>query len=287
MEVKNFLSYCRLARNLSPATCTHYENVVCLFETYCITHDKGLREACQRDVIDYLMFLSSDGLKAVTINNRLIILRQFYDYCMRFEGWRENPCAGVKALRQPKPLPRFIEKHVLDAALSAIDVSTYEGRARHAAFAFAYMTGARLSEIASVRPDDVSLFRSSVRILGKGSKERIVPIPDTLKAILRDYISERMQQPTTEPWLFLTQAGNKHNRSSFERLVLSVLAGRVTRDLAHPHMLRHSYATILMLASVPLQRIQLYLGHASIETTMRYLAVTQMQSDFNQLNNVF
>lgn len=285
---KNFIVWCRSVRCLSEQTCIHYEKITSLFETYCESVAIPLDRFTPNDVNRWIIAQSSEGIKAVTINNRVSCLRMMYDYACRFEGWQLNPFVAVEKLKVPKLLPKFIEDITIRRAVAAIQgIGFFEVRARTLVM-FLYMTGVRRAELAAIRVSDVSIDSRIVRIYGKGRKERICPLPETLIPLLLEWQAARAGMlPRDSQWYFCSSVGHPMSNTAIAQVIHMVFDAWLPRKMCHPHVLRHSFATHLMRAGVPIVDIARLMGHTSTATTLRYLSLAPDAQYSSMLDRIF
>lgn len=284
----NFISWCRSVRCLSEQTCIQYDKISSLFAEYCRTVGIALCDFTESDVNRWIIYQSSAGVKAVTINNRVSCLRMMYDYACRFEGYPINPFVAVQKLKVPKLLPKFIEDATIMKAIhECAGIGFYEVRAR-AVVAFLYMTGIRRAELQNIQCSDIIIDAGLVRIFGKGRKERMCPLPNTLLPFLSEWEQARAGMlPHPSQWYFCSSVGRQMSNTATAQIVRYVFAGLVPKKYAHPHILRHSFATRLMRAGVPIVDISRLLGHASTATTLRYLSLAPDTQYAGMLNAIF
>ena len=208
--------------------------------------------------------------------------RGFYGYLARNHGYLCNPCAGVRAPKSQKVLPRTLSPDEAAKLLEfhPSDLMTLRDKAM---FELCYSSGLRLGELASLKPEDLSLADGTVRVTGKGGKTRIVPVGSKATDVLRKWMSQRevLVKPG-ETALFLSRYGRNISRRSIDqRLKLQALRQGVSADI-HPHVLRHSFASHVLQSSGDLRAVQEMLGHASISSTQIYTHL-----DFQHLSKIY
>lgn len=283
-----YIQFLSLARNLSPTTCKHYSDIMHVFAEFLQSAGLDEREVTNADVTRWVMQQASHGIKAVTINNRLVAMRRYYDYCVRLHEYPSNPFVGIEPLKVPKLLPKYIPATTIQRVVDSLSTSSFDGVRAAAIIMTFFCTGIRRSELTSLSAFDVDVSSRVVHVFGKGRKERITPIPDKLvpyllrwQSIIEDSFAHR---PLT---YFCNDLGERLNETFLWRLFHEVFAGFVERKLQHPHVLRHSYATTLMQAGVPIVDIARLLGHSSVATTMRYLSLSPSSQYSATVNAVF
>jgi integrase/recombinase XerD len=188
------------------------------------------------------------------------------------KGAEENPTLNVEAPRAFFPLPHFLNVDEVDRLLAAPDLSTPRGLRDRAMIEVLYATGLRVSELVGLRVDGVNLDAGFVRCLGKGSKERIVPLGDSACSAVGDYL-KRARGPHASELLFLSEKGDPLTRFDFWHSLKEHSARAGIRKNISPHVLRHSFATHLLERGADLRAVQMMLGHANISTTQIYTHV--------------
>lgn len=283
-----FIQWCKFVRCHSEATCTEYNKMIALFESYLEAHSLSLQSFTETEVNDWIISQTSVGVKCVTVNTRVTCLRTFYDYLCRFQGFPTNPFVGVKKLKVPKVLPKYIERATIDKALAAISGTSFLNVRARVSVAFLYMTGLRRAEFANLRMIDVNRVGHVVRVFGKGRKERLCPIPLALDSYLDEWERARatfVQVPSE--YYFCGTDGNMISDTAIARIIHRVFDAWVPKSFAHPHILRHSYATTLMQSGLPIVDISRLLGHTDTHTTLRYLSLSPSSQYSAQLNSIF
>jgi integrase/recombinase XerC len=223
------------------------------------------------DIARHLATLHARGLSGRSLARMLSAWRAFYRFLLeRDPARREDPCAGLKAPKATRRLPSALTP---DEAAKLVTVKTDDplGLRDRALFELAYSSGLRLSEIAGVDCERIDLASGEVRVLGKGAKERIVPVGRAARTALRAWLAVRMTLARgTEAALFVGRSGRRLSpRAIQQRLAQQAVRQGLDRHV-HPHMLRHSFASHLLQSSGDLRAVQELLGHASIASTQVY-----------------
>jgi integrase/recombinase XerC len=230
-------------------------------------------------VQDWLVAGHSQGLAPATLARRLSSLKSLFSFAVRQKLCLENPAAGIRAPKLGKRLPKILPQHQTQALLETTN-RKFDSR-ELALLALLYGCGLRVSEVVGVNLSDLSMnFKSSVgevRVLGKGNKERIVPLPDVAVGLIEQWLGERNNLLPKDDALFLNKFGNRLSVRSVQRMLKS-RALETGADLSiTPHKLRHSFATDMLTGGANLRTIQQFLGHASLATTEHYTHVTLPQ----------
>jgi integrase/recombinase XerD len=217
--------------------------------------------------------------KATSVARRLSTLRRFYRLQVERATVREDPTARVRAPKKPRQLPKLLSEAQVEALLGAPAVATTLGLRDRAMLETLYATGLRVSELVGLRLTQVSLDMGVVRVIGKGSKERLVPLGDEAVEWLQRYAKEArpaLAGDTTNQALFLTARHTPMTRQAFWALIKRyALKAAITPAALSPHVLRHAFATHLLNHGADLRVVQLLLGHADITTTTIYTHVAR------------
>jgi integrase/recombinase XerC len=238
--------------------------------------DAGLVSVDASIIRDYLAELF-DSKTPTSIARKLACLRTFFQYCMR-EGWVEsNPAKEVASPKIPKRLPKFLTIDEVEALLGAPDTTDTLGLRDKAIMELLYASGLRVSELVGLDTPDLNITSGTVRVLGKGRKERVVPVGTKACEAIRKYIAMKHSIfPSTDGHgaLFVNRQGGRLTARSIERLVSKYLKRCGIQKTVTPHVLRHTFATHLLNAGADMRGIQELLGHASLSTTQKYTHVS-------------
>lgn len=287
-EVLAYLDRLRLERGYSVHTVAAYGRDLGKFGAWCRRRGTEVAAASRDEVRMYLRDVGAQRLSRATQARQLAALRGFFRF-VQAEGWRgDEPTAALAAPRLRRPLPRYLHAAQVEALLAAplaAPAAAPAERARrlrdHAMLQVLYACGLRVSELISLRPDDLDLEMGLVRCRGKGDKQRLVPLGRAAQAALREWLTDGWRQILSArrcaggapAWLFPTASGQAMTRQAFWRNLAAYgrqagLAARLS-----PHMLRHSFATHLLEGGADLRSVQTMLGHAEIATTQIYTHV--------------
>ncbi|HEX2829965.1 MAG TPA: tyrosine recombinase XerC [Burkholderiales bacterium] len=234
------------------------------------------------DVRRFAAKLHGGGLDARSIARMLSAWRGFYRYLARDHGYKDNPVLGIRAPRAAKRLPQALSPDEMHRLLEVDPDSALASRDK-AMFELFYSSGLRLSELTGLAPSDVNHADGTVRVTGKGSKTRVIPVGAQALKALDEWLQTRAAIPRHEPAaLFVSRTGKRLSpRSVQQRLKTLALKQGLTTDV-HPHVLRHSFASHVLQSSGDLRAVQEMLGHASISTTQVYTHL-----DFQHLAKVY
>lgn len=274
--VQDFREYLTLGRNLSPNTIKSY--TFDLKHLYEYAADQGLEvlKLTYPDLEHFLAYLADLGLDTRSMARVVSGVRAFYRYLFVEEVIESNPTDLLEAPRIGRRLPEVLTVKEIDRMIDSIDLSTSHGVRNAAMLELLYSCGLRVSECCELRFQDLSLEHKYLRVMGKGSKERLIPMSDTAVARIMDYIpirQEIQEKPGCRDFLFLSRLGRPLSRQMVF-MVIKELAKEVgIQKSISPHTLRHSFATHLLEGGASLSAIRDMLGHADIATTEIYTHV--------------
>jgi len=270
-EVSSFLEYLANQRGASPHTLRNYAIDLREFTEFLRGEHAAIVEADPQLVRAYLATLHRRGLAKASIGRRLASVRSCFRFLARRGIMAQNPARQVKSPRQPRPLPSFLPKDESKELLDRPTDASMTALRDRALIELLYATGIRVAECCGLDREDLDRSHGTVRVLGKGDKERVVPVGDAAIAAIDAYLAQRGR---TGRALFTNHRGGRLTTRSVHRIVrrqarLSGLDRRVT-----PHTLRHTFATHMLGEGADLRLIQELLGHSRLTTTQRYAHVT-------------
>jgi len=277
--IEGFADILWMERGLSPNTLSAYQSDLRAFALW-IDRERGrcLLAAERLDLLDYLAVLSVQGRKPRSAARLLSCLRQFYQHLVRQGLIEEDPSARVDAPKLGRPLPQSLTEAEVESLLTAPDTTDARGYRDRTMLEVLYASGLRVTELVTLTPGQVSLTQGVVRVLGKGSKERLVPLGEDAVTWLADYLRGArfdLLGGRLSDFLFPTSRSDCMTRQAFWQLIkrYAILAG-VVKPLS-PHTLRHAFATHLLNHGADLRVVQLLLGHSDLSTTQIYTHVAR------------
>jgi integrase/recombinase XerC len=280
-SINKFIDYIALERGASPHTCRAYRKDLELFAAF--LREKGLpADAATIDHLTIRFYLGhlyqQKGIKRTSVVRKLATLRTFFRYLKREGIIAKNPAKLVATPKGGKDLPHALTVDEVFRLLDAPDVTNPLGLRDRAILEFLYSSGLRVGELTSLNLDDLDLGGGMVRVMGKGGKERMVPIGSKAVEALRSYLVRRgellAKGKSTTQYLFLNYRGGNLTARGVARMIKTYrLQGGIVKE-ASPHTFRHSFATHLLDAGADLRGIQELLGHASLSTTQKYTHVS-------------
>lgn len=280
-HIKHYLNYCQLQKRLSKKTLKAYRIDLAQFENYCSNESEPFTKSC---INNYIRDLHTK-YKSKTVKRKISSIRTFINYLAFDEQIESNPLNKIQfEFREPATLPRSLPLTTIKKLFKAVYQSLESRQTKYqynmklrdiAVLELLFATGLRVSELCSISTEDIDLTNGFIRVQGKGAKERVVFIsnPEVLSA-LRTYKDTHLQSISNTSWFFVNRLGNRLNEQSV-RNILKTYANiaRISEHIT-PHMLRHSFATLMLEEDVDIRYIQHILGHSSITTTQIYTHVS-------------
>lgn len=276
LGIQQFLDHLRVERELGTATLAAYGRDLACFARFLNGRDvEDVTAVRAIDVLDYLAWETAQGLSSRSQARRLVALRQFFRYLKAERLIPVDPTEDVDMPRFGRPLPQFLTVAEVDELLAAPDRRTDRGARDGTMLELLYATGLRVSELVKLRLEDVNFDAGYLVTVGKGKKERLVPIGEVALVSLRYYVAQvrpRLHRPGVRGGeaLFLTRLGRRMSRQAFWKLLGAYVRAAGIRKTISPHKLRHSFATHLVERGADLRAVQAMLGHADIGTTEVY-----------------
>ena len=285
--VSSFLSYLAFEKRNANHTIIAYENDLNQFSAFLLEQSfEPIEGANRKSIRAWIMHLMSEGISPVSVNRKIATLRSFYKFLCREEIIEQNPCQYIDALKTPKRLPVFVQESAMDLMLDHCPFDDgYEGVRDKTILELFYQTGMRLSELTYLNDNQIDFSRKTITVEGKGSKQRIIPIGKLLDLILKSYLEIRNQTYGTQQpddFFFLTKKGAPVYSKLVYRVVQKHIAMVSSISKKSPHVLRHTFATILLNHGADIYAIKELLGHSSLAATQIYI-----NNDFERLNSIY
>jgi site-specific recombinase XerD len=278
-DVSAFFDFIATERSASPRTLKNYQEALAAYRTWRDERFTGWREATADDFRDYLFALMKRGFKRSTIRLRIAALRSFYKYLVLRRGLARSPVAEVQLPKPERGLPVTLSVAQIDGLLGIPLRLPADKKAppwlpmRDAAILeLFYSCGLRISELLALDVRDMDFLGDTVRVTGKGSKQRIVPVGGPAVSAIQRY---RQEAVVTSGPLFLSKRRTRITQQAVDQLLKKYLMHSDIPFAISPHKLRHSFATHLLDAGADLRSVQALLGHASLSTTQIYTHVTK------------
>ncbi|NOX09983.1 MAG: site-specific tyrosine recombinase XerD [Gammaproteobacteria bacterium] len=277
-NITHFLDALWMERGLSKHTLAAYRNDLLGFAAWLIAGDKSLLQVSRQDLLAYLAYRVSGGAQRSTSARLLASLRAYYHYHVREGHLQEDPSAQVEFPRLNRLLPDSLSEDEVDALLNAPDVSTALGLRDRTLLEILYATGLRVSELIMLSQDQVDEVQGLIRVLGKGNKERLVPVGEEALYWLKRYLQEArtgLLQQVQNIYLFPGRGQKALSRQAvWYRVKHYARKADINKSLS-PHTMRHAFATHLLNHGADLRVVQMLLGHSDLSTTQIYTHVAR------------
>lgn len=274
-----FLDYLSVERGLAKNTLISYRRDLDAYMNFLDgVLKKGVTLSSREDIRDFMLHEKDKGLSAASIARNLTTLRMFYRFLARERLIKTDVSSYIDTPKLWKRIPDILDFNEVERLIEAPDLNTSQGVRDRAIIELMYATGMRVSEVSNVKVSDVNSDVGFVRCLGKGNKERIVPLGKKAIAAIARYLEKvRPAQVKSEPAqeLFLSRSGRKISRISLWKLIKLYARKAKIKKTIKPHILRHSFATHLLERGADLRSVQEMLGHADIATTQIYTHINR------------
>ena len=279
--INKYIDYIKFERKLSSNTIESYQND--LTDLY-LFFNEDIIKVKDEQMTKYIYSLRN--LNARSLAHHITVINSFYEFLISEEILQTNPCEGIKSPKLPSKLPNYLTEDEVDKLMSVNLDSPFSYRNK-AMLELLYATGLRVSELISLKFNDIDLTNDFVRVIGKGSKERIVPMSDLAVKWLSIYLNQYrpiILKNKDSEYLFISNALKPISRQGFFKIIKQeVRRAGINKDVS-PHVLRHSFATHLLNHGADLRVIQELLGHSDISTTQIYthLVKEKIKKDYEE-----
>lgn len=276
--IELFLDSMWVERGASDHTLTAYGSDLRALARALAQQGRGLRQASRADLLDYLSQRVEQGAKPRTTARLLSSQRRFYRFLLREGRIAEDPTAQIDAPKLGRPLPKSLTETDVEALLAAPAVAEPLGLRDRAMLELLYASGLRVSELVGLKLGELSLIQGVVRIVGKGGKERLVPMGEECLEWLQRYLDEgrpALLAGRMADAVFVTRRGAGMTRQAFWHLIKRYARQAGIRAALSPHTLRHAFATHLLNHGADLRVLQMLLGHTDLSTTQIYTHVAR------------
>jgi integrase/recombinase XerD len=279
VPIASFLTHVRVEKGLSSNTVEAYRRDLHKFEDFAKKRKLSLEAIRRDDLVDFLAGLYRQKLESKTVARHLVTLRNFFRYAQIQELITEDPAVTLESPKIRRSLPGYLRLEEVERLLQQPDPKTPLGQRDRAMLEVLYSTGLRVSELISLQVSDLDAKVGCVRCIGKGDKERIVPVGKKALGMVEKYLREArprlLGKVTGSPTLFVNRRGRQLTRVGVWKILSEYGRRAGLRVALTPHMLRHSFATHLLERGADLRSVQLMLGHSDISTTQIYTHVVE------------
>jgi integrase/recombinase XerD len=277
-QIRSFLNYLRVEKGLSDNTMYAYQRDMMKFAEFATKQKVNLGQVERAHVVDFLRSLYLKKLDSRSVARHLVTIRHFFRFCFAEGLIQEDPAANVQSPKFRQSLPEFLSLAEVDRLLAQPDASSTLGLRDKAMIELLYSTGLRVSELCGLKTQDIQMDLGCLRCIGKGNKERLVPVGKRALQVVQEYITKSRAQilgKRSSSFLFPSRTGSAINRIVFWKILGTYGRRAGLRKALTPHMLRHSFATHLLDRGADLRSVQMMLGHADIATTQIYTHVVE------------
>jgi integrase/recombinase XerD len=277
--ISSFLTHVRVEKGLSSNTVSAYRRDLGKFDSFARKRKLSLKAISRDDLVDFLAGLYRQKLDSKSVARHLVTLRNFFRFAQTQDLIQEDPSVNLESPKIRRSLPGYLRLEEVERLLVRPDLKTPIGLRDRAMLEVLYSTGLRVSELIGLRTSDLDSLVGCVRCIGKGDKERIVPVGKKALAIVEKYLRDGrpklLGKVTGNPALFVNRRGTSLSRVGVWKILSAYGRQAGMRVALTPHMLRHSFATHLLERGADLRSVQLMLGHADISTTQIYTHVVE------------
>ncbi len=272
MQYDNFISFLKNEKRYSPHTLISYQNDLGQFSLY-LENQYTLNspsEITHFHIRSWMVELMNHGIKSRSINRKLSTIKSWFRFLIKNGTVNINPTVKIQSPKTSKKLPSFVDDTGTDKMFNEIEFKEgFAGLRDKLILDILYSTGLRLSELINLKESDIQYSRGEVKVLGKGNKQRIIPLDRTLLERINQYKEEKCKHFQNE-YLIITDSGNKMYPKFAYRIVNRYLSLVTTVDKKSPHTLRHTFATHLVNNGAELNAVKELLGHSSLAATQVY-----------------
>ena len=267
--IEKYIRYLEIEKNASPYTILNYRKDLDEFKKF--LGETPVENADYLTLRKFLSVLKEKGLKSRSISRKLSCLRSFFRFLNREELLKNDPTSAISSPKLERYLPIFLTEDEVTRLIESPDSKDLSGLRDRAVLETFYSTGMRISELVGLKVENVDFFSGVVKVMGKGKKERLVPIGDKALRAVRDYLQQRKKEAQA---VFLNKNGRRITDRGVRLILDKYIHLTALRENISPHSLRHSFATHLLNRGADLRSVQELLGHANLSTTQIYTHLT-------------
>lgn len=272
-QLHSFFDYLTFEKKYSIHTITSYKNDIGQFLSFINPNAESLliSEINYQQIRAWVSELIKNKIAARSVNRKLSSLKSFFKFLQRQQLIEVNPMAKISGPKTPKRLPVFIDEHQMENLFTEVNFEEgFNGQRDKLILDLLYQTGIRRSELTHLKEIDVDLFNSTIKVLGKRNKERIIPISLPLKRNLESYLQVKKELNLSNFMLLVSEKGNTLSEQAVYKSVKKYLSQVTTIQKKSPHILRHTFATHLLNNGADINAVKDLLGHASLSATQVY-----------------
>ena len=274
--IGSFLDYLYIEKGLSTNTVKSYESDIEAFNKWSIkVLGLSLKRLNSIDINQYTAHLFKLGLKSSSVNRKISAIKSFYLFLLKKKVIKASPVEDIATPKQEKYIPVSMSEAEVESLIDSPDISKPMEKRDKAMIELLYATGMRISELINLKLTDVDIQRSVIKVLGKGSKERLIPYGESAAEALNDYLNDR--RDLREKEIFLSNRGTKISRGAFWERIKVYIHREGLKISISPHTLRHAFATHLLNRGADLRSVQILLGHSDLSTTQIYTHIAKQR----------
>ena len=275
MLIEKFLDYLQLEKNYSSNTLSAYKRDLIQYNNFIIENNGNLEieNADYKIIRSWIVSMVNSNISNRSINRKVSSLKSFYKFLIKTDTIKSSPLKAHSPLKQSKKIQVPFSQEEINSLLdSDFFTNDYKGVLQKSIIAFFYFTGVRRIELINIKESDISLESSTIKVMGKRSKERIIPILPKLKKSLEDYreIKSKFTGNTSPEYLFISKNGKQLSEKFVYRTVNEYFKLASPKIKKAPHVLRHSFATHLINEGADINSVKELLGHSSLSATQVY-----------------
>ena len=272
--IESFLDSLYIEKGLSQNTVQSYKNDISSFAAWVEKYpDIPLAKTTKSNINQYIAHLFKSGLKSSSVNRKISTIKSFFIFLLKKKHILLSPVEDIDMVRQEKYLPVSMSEKEVELLLKSPSLDSFIGRRDRAMIEMLYATGMRISELINLKITDVDCNRLVAKVMGKGSKERLIPYGEIAADHLNIYLQDRKGINSNE--IFLSNRGKKITRGAFWNRIKLYLRKENLKESISPHTLRHAFATHLLNRGADLRSVQILLGHSDLSTTQIYTHIAK------------
>ena len=272
--IESFLDSLYIEKGLSQNTVQSYKNDISSFAAWVEkSPDIPLAKTTKSNINQYIAHLFKSGLKSSSVNRKISTIKSFFIFLLKKKHILLSPVEDIDMVRQEKYLPVSMSEKEVELLLKSPSLDSFIGRRDRAMIEMLYATGMRISELINLKITDVDCNRLVAKVMGKGSKERLIPYGEIAADHLNMYLQDRKDINSNE--IFLSNRGKKITRGAFWNRIKLYLRKENLKESISPHTLRHAFATHLLNRGADLRSVQILLGHSDLSTTQIYTHIAK------------
>lgn len=272
MYLEDYMIYLKIDKSFSKNTIDTYLSNLSKFINYCLEVEIDIFNIEYLEILNYLSYLKkNNNYSAKTINTVISSLKNYYNF-LKLEGYIEyNPTLLIKSPKIEKKLPIFLTEDEIDKIFYSINTSNNIGKRNYLLLKLLYDTGVRVSELINIKINNIDFVNRSIKIFGKGDKERLVYFTEDSLILIDDYIKNIYNNTENKKnYLFFNKKGNPITRNEVYNIVVSCCLNAGISKKVSPHIIRHSFATHMIINDADIMSVKTILGHSNISTTQIY-----------------